>query len=150
MSDQKATNPKDTIGCTKVPLDRIPLIAEAEESLAYHEGATKYGANNWCCSGVRASIYIAACMRHLKKWQASQERDPATQVHHLGNARACLGILLDAQIRGKLEDDRPPFSQAAIDAIDALSGNITHLNNLFKDHNPRHYTVADSEECNNE
>ena len=32
---------------------------------------------------------------------------PDSKAHHLGHARACLGILLDAMANGCLEDDRP-------------------------------------------
>jgi hypothetical protein len=86
----------------------IPVVALVEESLAYLEGALKYGACNWMTDGVRASVYVSACARHVFKWFFGQERDPVTGVHHLASARACLGILLDAEQRAVLRDDRPP------------------------------------------
>ncbi len=36
-----------------------------------------------------------------------QEKADDSGCHHLGHARACLGILLDAQATGNLIDDRP-------------------------------------------
>ena len=43
---------------------------------------------------------------HLNAWAEGEEAAPDSGVHHLGHARACLGILLDAQETGNLIDDR--------------------------------------------
>ena len=142
----KDTNPKDAIAGTKVPLGMAPLPAQVEEALAYLEGALKYGSWNWTISGVRASVYVLACARHLAKWYFGQECDPKTKVHHLGNARACLGLLIDAQARGVLNDDRPP----ALPDLDGLFSRaeevVTHLQKLYQGRDPRHYTIADRPE----
>jgi len=45
-------------------------------------------------------------MRHLMTWQDGEDYDESG-AHHLAHARACLGILLDAEDVGKLVDDRP-------------------------------------------
>jgi hypothetical protein len=45
-------------------------------------------------------------------------------VRHLGHAKACLGILLDAEATGNLIDDRP---LAAADALKATYAEITQL-----------------------
>lgn len=145
IPETKDTNPKDAIADGKVPLGTIPLPAVVEESLALLEGALKYGSSNWTISGVRASVYVFACIRHVLKWYFGQQRDTTTQVHHLGNARACLAILLDAEHRGKLNDDRPP-SAPDIDALFARAEDvIKNLHKLYGDQKPRHYTIADSE-----
>jgi dATP/dGTP diphosphohydrolase len=115
-STGKPSNPKDALGSTRAPLHMLPLVAQVAWSLAHMEGGAKYGLWNWCVAGVRASIYVAAAMRHLMKWFFGQTFDPKTGVHHLGYVMACCAILLDAEWREKLVDDRPP----ALPRIDEL------------------------------
>jgi hypothetical protein len=71
------------------------------------DGAGKYNPYNWRDNKVVASIYIDACIRHLLSWYEGEEEAEDSGCHHLGHARACLGILLDAQETGNLVDDRP-------------------------------------------
>lgn len=139
----KDTNPKDAIGSTKLPLHLVPDSAPAYLALAFCEGATKYGAFNWRIAGVRASIYISAARRHIAKWMNGEERDPKTGVPHLASAMACMAIILDAKLVGKLTDDRPPMAPMG-DLIDSMAGTVQHLQEMHKDMNPRHWTIADS------
>jgi hypothetical protein len=102
------TNPKDLIGSDKVRLSTIPAVAILHEGMAMGNGGDKYGPYNWRDNAVQADIYVDACLRHILSWFDSRE-EVATDsgVHHLGHARACLGILLDAQATGNLIDNRP-------------------------------------------
>lgn len=143
MSDP--ANPKDLIGSKKPPIELIPEAGNFETSLAFLEGALKYGRFNWRKSGVRASIYKAALLRHLAKWWNGSDRDPLTRVKHLANARACIDILFDAEWSNKLVDDRPIRQPDIEKRIDELTDIVKHLQELFKDHNPPQYTIADSE-----
>lgn len=142
--DEKLTNPKDAIGSDKLPLHLLPTPALAEVCLAFLEGALKYGTANWRKAGVRASIYRSAGQRHGDKWWNGEDRDPKTRVHHLASRIACDMITLDAMLAGKLADDRPP-SVAASTHIDGLASTVEHLKQLFKNHNPKHYTIEDTE-----
>ena len=101
------TNPKDLLGAKKPDASKIPAVAIAWESLAMMDGAGKYDPYNWRANKVVASIYIAAAKRHLDAWFEGEEEAEDSGCHHLGHARACLGILLDAQETGNLLDDRP-------------------------------------------
>ena len=101
------SNPKDILGAKKVDSTKVPAIAIAWESLAMMDGAGKYDPYNWRANKVIATIYVAACKRHLDSWLEGQEEAEDSGCHHLGHARACLGILLDAQTTGNLIDDRP-------------------------------------------
>ena len=92
-------------GCAVVSCS--PAIAIAWEALAMMDGAGKYDAYNWRANKVIASIYIAAAKRHLDLWFEGEEFAEDSGCHHLGHARACLGILLDASETGNLLDDRP-------------------------------------------
>jgi len=100
-------NPKDLLGVRKADLTKVPAIATAWESFAMMDGAGKYGAYNWRDNEVIASIYIAALLRHALAWFEGERCAEDSGCHHLGHARACLGILLDAEATGNLIDDRP-------------------------------------------
>jgi hypothetical protein len=116
-SDQKnagLANPKDLVGAKKPSLSKIPEIALVHESLAMMDGAGKYTPYNWRDYPVQASIYVDAAKRHLGQWFEREEEASDSGCHHLGHARACLGILLDAQETGNLIDDRPVGSRGVL------------------------------------
>lgn len=142
----KPTNPKDIIGSTKIDLGNVPDSMMVHAAAAFLEGALKYGRFNWRIAGVRASIYHAALIRHVAKWWAGQDRDPVTHVRHLANALACIAIILDAEIYGKLNDDRPPCPDpdAMARLIDGQSVDVAFLKALFKTYNPKQYTIDDT------
>lgn len=114
------TNPKDAFGLQKTPLHLIPGPALVEEANVMGNGAWKYGPYNWREKHVRATVYVAAALRHLHSYLDGADYDAAAEepnkageeppypiVHHLGAVRACCGILLDALASGTLIDDRP-------------------------------------------
>lgn len=108
VDNVKDSNPKDAIGITKAPISTVSFPVMAELGVAMLEGALKYGKHNYREIGVRASVYIdAAINRHLGPWIEGQDIDPDSGLSHLVKAMACLMIMRDAQMRGKLVDDRP-------------------------------------------
>lgn len=139
----KASNPKEAFGSAKVPVGLVPDTATTEMALAFLEGALKYGRYNWRIAGVRASTYNDAMDRHRKRWWNGQDRDPTTRVRELASIMACCAILIDAEVVGKLNDDRPPHADLNKMLDDAMV-NVAHLKELFKDHNPTQYTNADA------
>lgn len=141
----KLTNPKDHFGSAKIDLGNVPDTLVICAATALLEGALKYGRFNWRIAGVRVSIYHAALKRHVAKWWNGQNHDKKSQVHHLDNAIACLTILRDAELYGLLEDDRPPCPNpdAMADFIDGKEVEVAFLKELFKDHHPKQYTIAD-------
>lgn len=142
----KRSNPKDVIGSTKLSMFIVPDTLTICAAMGFLEGALKYGRFNWRIAGVRASIYIDALDRHIAKWKNGQDCDKLTKVHHLDNAIACLGIMRDAMIYGKLMDDRPPCPNpdAIAELIDAQGKTIAHLKATFASHNPYQFTIADT------
>jgi hypothetical protein len=100
-------NPKHAAGAAKTPLHFIPPVALAAEGRVMAAGAAKYGAFNWSDGGVIASTYYSAAMRHLMQWFSGENVDPESGESHLAHVRACMGILIDAEAQGVLEDDRP-------------------------------------------
>lgn len=147
--DLKPTNPKDAIGNRKLQLGLVPFAFQALTALALTDGKYKYGAHNWTIGGVRASIYIDAAMRHLQRWNSGQAFDPDSGVHNLGHAAACIAILLDAETRGVLTDDRPPAMPVGVlDSFQQYANR--HTGELIDGHvaagrAPRHWTIEDSE-----
>lgn len=144
--DQKATNPKDAIGIGKLPLDLVPETGIAYAALAFLEGALKYGKFNWRIAGVRWSVYEAALKRHMAKVNAGEWEDPVTGVPHIASMLACLMIAADAKEAGKLIDDRPPRVEGFSKFIDGLTAKVAHLKALFREHNPKQYTIYDGVE----
>jgi hypothetical protein len=122
----------------------VPASVIAYASLAWLEGRQKYGGVNWREAGVRTSVYADALLRHFYKYfDGGQWADHKTKVPHLASIIACAGILLDAKLAGKLEDDRPLPQEGLPDLIDELSSVVAHLKELHKDKAPHHYTIQD-------
>lgn len=103
----QSTNPKDQFGRMKPPLHLIPPAATIIESMAMKNGSDKYGPFNWRGKTVAATVYLGAALRHIAAWMDGEENASDSGVHHLGHARASLGIILDAQVQGSMVDDRP-------------------------------------------
>lgn len=138
-ADGKPSNPKQAAGDKKVPLAIVPDSLAFFAAQAFAEGMLKYGAYNWRVAGVQASTYKSACERHIKKWWNGEDCDPASKVHHLANAIACLAIMLDAAVSEKLNDDRPP-AQPGLALLQQHTEEVyAHLKELHKDANPTHY-----------
>lgn len=138
-SDTKATNPKEMFGAKKLPLEVVPDSAVVALALAFTEGALKYGRYNWRVAGVRASTYRSALSRHVASWWNGEDADPDTGVPHLANAMACIAILFDAGLCGKLNDDRPPFAPVA-EQIRGFAATVERLKTMFADYAPPQYT----------
>ncbi len=130
-------NPKDLVGSNKLPLHLWPTTATAMGSIALLNGALKYGRSNWRAVGVRASVYVDACQRHLAAWFEGEESDEEG-VPHLSAALACLAIIVDCQAAGKLKDDRQ-FPGGHRKLIDSLTPHVKRLRELHADKSPKHY-----------
>jgi hypothetical protein len=110
-------NPKDLIGTKKPPLGLVPTAGIIHEAMAMKDGAAKYGPYNWRENGkaVKYSVYHNAALRHIYAAFDGEECASDSGADHLGHARACLGIILDARECGMLIDDRPkPGSTAKL------------------------------------
>lgn len=114
------SNPKSAFGMTKPSASLVPPVAIIQEAAVFGLGAAKYGAFNWRETSVSARVYLDAALRHAMAWADGEEVDPESGVSHLAHARACYGIVLDAQASGKLIDDRP-IAGAAAATIAALT-----------------------------
>ena len=100
------TDPKGAVGATKTPLGLIPPFAMAQTAWAHKLGAEKYGPYNWRDTGVCASTYVNAMLRHLNAWRDGEDLDPESGISHLAHVACNCNILLDAGHCGTLQDDR--------------------------------------------
>jgi hypothetical protein len=138
------TNPKKQYGVQSIPLSCWSSLASAYGSLAFYNGALKYGKANYANTPVEASIYIDGAMRHLAAWAAGEEFDPADGVPNLGGVLANIAILLEARAANMLIDDRAKQS-GYLKERDELKKIVKHLNELHAGKNPKHYTLEKKE-----
>lgn len=99
-------NPKDLIGRTKAPLRLVPPVLPIYLSVVQALGAAKYGAFNWRTLSISRVTYLEAAWRHILLALDGEDEDPETGVPHEASVVACMAIILDAGINGKLVDDR--------------------------------------------
>lgn len=107
---RKDTNPKDSVGIKKAPMSTISAPVLMEVGVAMLEGARKYGRHNYRKTGVLASVYYDATLRHMMDWWEGEDIDPDSGLSHVTKAIASLSVLRDAMINNKFYDDRPPKS----------------------------------------
>lgn len=140
---KKDTNPKDVIGSGKVPLGLCPDTLDVATSMAFLEGALKYGRYNWRIAGVRASIYRDAGRRHFDAWWNGQDIDPKSGLHHLWKLAACIAILVDSIEIGNMVDDRPP--RVNMDNMyDRMEPLVGELKQRYDDPDVYQYTIFDT------
>lgn len=135
-SKLKDTNPKDAMGVAKVPLSTVSAPVMAEVGLAMMEGALKYGRHNYRVSGVRASVYYDAAIRHLMAFYEGQDIDPDSKLPHIVKVIACMAVLRDSQIQGNWVDDRPPKSPDGW--LETLNARAKELLVMYPDPVPAH------------
>ena len=99
-------DPKGAAGAVKTPLGLIPPHAMEQTAWVHKLGADKYGPWNWRETGVCASTYVNAILRHLNAWRDGEDLDPESGISHLAHVACSANILMDAEYCGKLQDDR--------------------------------------------
>jgi hypothetical protein len=106
--DTKPTNPKQTVGNKKVPMSVLSMQVLGEMAVGMYEGDRKYGRHNYRVSGVLASTYFDACLRHLMDWWEGQDIDPLSGLNHITKLMTSAHVLRDAMMQEMWVDDRPP------------------------------------------
>jgi hypothetical protein len=108
-------DPKGAAGALKTPLGLIPSYAMEQTAWVHKLGAEKYGPYNWRKTGVCASTYVNAILRHLNAWRDGETLDPESGISHLAHVACSCNILLDAGFCGTLQDDRNIMPPNAVD-----------------------------------
>ena len=140
----KPTNPKDSIGSNKLPLHLWPTTASALGCIGMLNGAGKYGRGNFRKAGIRPTIYLDAAKRHLDAWLEGEENDPDDGVPHLGAALACIAIIVDARVVGKMIDDRNFNGANYREFVNNLTQLVPALKAHHAERSPKHYTIDDN------
>jgi len=110
-------DPKGAAGALKTPLGLIPSYAMEQTAWVHKLGAEKYGPYNWRKTGVCASTYVNAILRHLNAWRDGETLDPESGISHLAHVACSCNILLDAGFCGTLQDDRNITPPNAVDKL---------------------------------
>lgn len=79
----------------------------------------------------------------MAAWWNGEDIDVASGMPHLWKAMACLAILVDAGVVGKLTDDRAPAAPLS-KMLAECEPIVLSLQKQHADKNPRHYTIADT------
>lgn len=129
QGDYKESNPKDSAATARIDVSLFPSAAVVYGALGMAEGDLKYGGYNYRVVGVRTSVYIAACLRHLYKFYwCGEDCDPKTGVPHLGNALACLAIIVDGIESKNIIDDRPPKQSSSLfERAETIMGGLMRI-----------------------
>lgn len=106
----QGVNPKDLRGIKKAPLRLVPPALVAGTAPVMALGAEKYGPMNWRQYAVKLSVYLEAMERHLAAVLDGEWLDPESGEPHIFHISACVGIIADAQVIGKLDEDWPPVA----------------------------------------
>lgn len=138
----KPTNPKDMLGVNKIPYHLWPNTATMLGAIAMLEGAVKYGRSNYRAMGVRSSIYYDACRRHIDAWFEGEDLTQDHKLHHLGNALACLALIVDAECKGILIDDRM-YPGGYVELLKKLTPEVNRIKEMYKGKKPHHYSLLD-------
>jgi hypothetical protein len=99
-------NVKNQAALNKPVLSPVPAIAFFAVGAAMKDGADKYGRFNWRTTEVTSSIFYDAMLRHLLYWYSGEDHAPDSKIHHLAHLMAGAAIILDAELKGVLNDDR--------------------------------------------
>jgi hypothetical protein len=101
-------NPKHILAMKqgKAPLDKLPFTVFEGDAECHNGGSVKYGERNWRIDAICTSTYEGAIMRHFLAWANGEDADPDSGLSHLYHIRACCAVMLDADMAGKLIDDR--------------------------------------------
>ena len=110
--NQAPADPKQASGDLKVSVGLVPPSALIYMSMAFKEGARKYGAYKWREKAVETMTYVHAAERHIMAYLDGENIDPESGNPHLAHAMACLAILVDATELGYLIDNRPNSGNA--------------------------------------
>lgn len=106
QSDFTPNDPKGEAGSKKAPMWLIPPAAMEEVAWVHRLGSEKYGPFNWRKTGVCATTYVSAIMRHLNAWRDGEDLDPESGFSHIAHIATSCNILIDAARCGTLQDDR--------------------------------------------
>ena len=109
-------NPKTAYGEAKPKMSDTPTIGLREMGKVFTGGAVKYGRFNWRDHKVSATVYYDAAQRHIMAWFNGEDIDPESGISHLAHVMACCNIILDAQEKNMLNDNRATTGKGTLNS----------------------------------
>lgn len=106
-TEDSSLNPKDIAGRSKPQLGLIPTNAMVPIARVMELGARKYGPYNWRYKPIGMMTYLHAMKRHIEDVINGVDIDPESDEPHLAHVASGAMIVLDAQAKGTLREDRP-------------------------------------------
>lgn len=100
------SNLKTAAAVGKPGITAVPPVALFAIGAAMQDGVNKYEKYNWREAGATVSVFVDAMGRHLLAYYAGENYAGDSKLHHLAHLMAGCAILLDAELHGKLNDDR--------------------------------------------
>ena len=119
--------------------DLIPVAPLEEVAKVYGTGASKYADRNWE-RGYEWSKSYASLQRHVQAfWDGESidvgtEVEPGTMRHHLANTIFHAMALMEFELKGLGEDDRPSSSSQDADADDIWDGWLASGRRAWEDY----------------
>ena len=104
----------------KTPFAGVPPIGFAALGWGMQTGVIKYGRFNWRSTGVTASVFGEAMLRHTLDWLCGEDYARDTNVHHLAHLMASPAIVLDAELHGVFKDDRDQLNKKTLEDMKRL------------------------------
>lgn len=138
----KSTNPKDIQGMKKIPFHLVPTSAIAVLAIQMLDGGAKYGRENYRDEKVKASVYIDGALRHMLAWFNGRDRQADNGLRELGGVMACAAILIDAEVNGRLIDDRA-YTNNYDTLVNELTEEVSRVLLMHKNKRPRHFSKLD-------
>ena len=89
----------------KVELSLLPKSFLDETAKVLMFGAKKYDRNNWK-KGMKYTSVYDSLQRHLTSFLDGEDKDPESQLLHLGHAACNLAFLIEYYTKGVGTDDR--------------------------------------------
>ncbi len=90
----------------KPGISAVPPVAIMALGAAMQDGVNKYEKYNWREAGATVSVFYDAMARHMLAYYVGENYASDSKIHHLAHLMAGCAILLDAELHGKLNDDR--------------------------------------------
>lgn len=120
---KKLVDPKQSQAVKKATFDNVPISLLLHAIPAADDGAKKYGPWNWLKledGSMSLMTYLNALQRHLLLYRAGQDNTSDSNINNLDSMITGLAVLRDAQLFGKVSDDRVKLSEEQIATLEKL------------------------------
>lgn len=126
ISADEPVDPKQAQAVKKMCFEAVPISLLVRAQPGNQNGADKYGIWNWLKlpdGSMSMNTYLNALQRHLLLFRAGQDYTSDTDIHNLDSMISGLGVLRDAMMFNKVNDDRVKLSDEQIKILEKYINN---------------------------